>query len=244
MRLIVILATACLGACNSPNSRVTELDFATSKVLASTGNLRLVTERPRYQDASYPEGARPPLPIVCTEPSPDYAIAFGTNASGNAKVDIAGSGSGEGGATFATSENATAMAGRTAGVLALRDGLYAACQSYVNGVIGHDAYAMILSQYGTLLVALVGGSGASGGNATVTGGAGAITVNANGTAQPKTSAASETAATGRQAAQAALLVACVSAYDETRNPRSTNRLLSPVFCRGVLATAARGAARG
>ena len=51
--------------------------------------------------------------------------------------------------------------GRTAGVVALRDGLYAACQAYANGVLGQDAYSVILSQYGTLLVRLVSASSAS-----------------------------------------------------------------------------------
>ncbi len=71
-------------------------------------------------------------------------------------MSITGSGEGEGGGTFERSEQITALEGRNAGVLALRDGLYTACQAYVNGVIGHDAYALILSQYGNLLVALAG----------------------------------------------------------------------------------------
>jgi hypothetical protein len=53
------------------------------------------------------------------------------------------------------------MLGRTAGVVALRDGLYSACQAYANHVIGKDAYSLILSQYGNLLVALTSGSAAS-----------------------------------------------------------------------------------
>jgi len=73
------------------------------------------------------------------------------------------------------------MLGRTAGVVALRDGLYAACQAYANGVIGKDAYALIISQYGNLLVAL-----ASGG---VTGGAAAPASAAGSSATPTTTPA-------------------------------------------------------
>jgi hypothetical protein len=36
----------------------------------------------------------------------------------------------------------------------LRDGLYATCQAYANGALGQSAYALGLSQYGNLLVAL------------------------------------------------------------------------------------------
>jgi hypothetical protein len=108
----------------------------------------MVTERPRQIDSG------PPLPTICTEPSPDVAVAFGKSLA--ASVTEQGGTSGSGSLSVASTETATALAGRTAGVLALRDGLYAACQSYVNGVLGHDAYAVILSQYGNLLVALAG----------------------------------------------------------------------------------------
>ena len=71
-------------------------------------------------------------------------------------------------------ETISAMAGRTAGVVALRDGLYKACEAYANGVIGKSAYALILSQYGNLLVALAGssGGGSSGGGSGGGGGGG------------------------------------------------------------------------
>jgi hypothetical protein len=49
-------------------------------------------------------------------------------------------------------------------VLALRDGLYATCQAYTNGALGQSAYALGLSQYGNLLVALTAhDAGAPGG---------------------------------------------------------------------------------
>jgi hypothetical protein len=113
-----------------------------------------------------------------------------------------------------TTETATQLAGRTAGVLALRDGLYAACQSYVNGVLGHDAYAMILSQYGNLLVALAG---------TGTGG-------------------NPTPYTPQEAAITAMLVACISEHDPTRvrpygrrSSGTINQLLNLRNCNALLA---------
>ncbi len=80
------------------------------------------------------------------------------------------------------------MAGRTAGVVALRDGLYSACQAYANGIIGRRAYALILSQYGDLLVALA----ASG-----------------------TSAAAPNGSTLPQQALQGLLTVCLTADDRT-----------------------------
>jgi hypothetical protein len=206
MRILSAGLPACLlavvlGACESPSAKVTQLQFGTSNTLATTGNLRLVTERPRPG----PDGSL--LPIVCTEPSPDYAIAFGQKGGGNLKLTLP-QGSGEGAFTAETTETATELKGRTAGVLALRDGLYAACQAYANGVIGHDAYAMILSQYGTLLVALVGSE--------------------------KVEAAPGRTDPARRAALSALLVSCISEFDRTRLATAPNALLDPGFCKAVL----------
>lgn len=184
-----------LAGC-SPNMDVKPVQFGESKGIVSGANLRLVTERSKGM--GYPK-------VVCTEPSPDYAVAFDRTRqltitppaqSDASKLELNAS----------TVEDITAGAGREAAVLALRDGLYTACQSYANGVIGQDAYAIILSQYGNLLVALVGKDGAAG-------------------KAPPTPA---------QTAFSALVVACISSQDKSRSRYGENILLNPVFCSRVL----------
>jgi hypothetical protein len=86
------------------------------------------------------------------------AAAYATAAQISGRGPSGSAISAGGGYTFA--ETITQLAGRTAGVVALRDGLYAACQPYANGVLGQDAYSLILSQYGSLLVRLVSASSA------------------------------------------------------------------------------------
>jgi hypothetical protein len=107
---------------------------------------------------------------------------------------------------LSSTELITAGAGREAAVLALRDGLYTACQSYANGVIGQDAYAIILSQYGNLLVALMGKNGAT----------------------------DKPGPRPGDGAFAALLVACISSNDQSRSRYGQNTLLNPRFCSSVL----------
>jgi hypothetical protein len=165
----------------SPNERPMEYQLGTTRSLVMGGNLRMVTERDREI-----RGAGV-FPTVCTEPSPDVAIAFGKELSASAKINNPSGISGEGEGSYKSTEVATALAGRTAGVLALRDGLYAACQAYANGVIGHNAYAIILSQYGNLLVALAG-----------------------------TEKAAQTTSSKQDDRLAAVLVTCISEYDQTR----------------------------
>jgi hypothetical protein len=136
-----------LSACD-PNTTPIQHDFGTSKNLLLGGNIRIVTERER----SFPDGRS--LPSVCTEPSPDVAIAFARSAAFTANVTVPEGPTVAATGNVSSTQTVTALAGRTAGVVALRDGLYAACQAYTNGILGHDAYAIILSQYGNLLVAL------------------------------------------------------------------------------------------
>ncbi len=198
----VIVLAMLLGGCTSPNGETRPVSIGTAKGISTTGSTRVITERVRDNR------------IVCTEPSPDYAVAFNTTRKVTITVPVKDK-TATGEAENTVDETIKdAGAGRTAAVMALRDGLYAACQSYANGVIGHDAYAIILSQYGALLVALV-----SPATDRAAGGAGVA------------------AATPRNPALSALTVACVSNYDQTRSKGPTNSLLTPGFCTGVFQAA-------
>lgn len=189
----------CLAGC-SPNMGVKPVQFGETKGVVSGANLRLVTER---RKSAYPN-------VVCSEPSPDYAVAFGSNRTLKvtppadalrSSVDIKSE----------TTEYVLEGEGRAEAVLALRDGLYTACQSYANGIIGKDAYAIILSQYGNLLLGLVGKTGVG-----------------------------TVPATGPQAAMSAMTVACISGHDATRSGSSSgvssNSLLTHQFCSQLLRT--------
>jgi hypothetical protein len=185
-----------LAGC-SPNMAVKPVQFGETKGVVSGANLRLVTERRR---SAYPS-------VVCSEPSPDYAVAFGSNrtlkitppvGSSHSPVEVGS----------VTSEFVLEGEGRAEAVLALRDGLYTACQSYANGIIGKDAYAIILSQHGNLLLGLVGKAGA-----------GAVP------------------ASGPNAAMSAMTVACISGHDGSRPGSTSNSLLTHQFCSKVLRAA-------
>lgn len=219
--MAVAFAALSLVGCGSANDRVAKVNFGTVDGLATTGALRIVTERKR---PGYPN-------VVCTEPSPDYAVAFNRSTKANLTLTAAGApapaaapgANGDADVTLDRKEVIAAGDGRSAAVLALRDGLYAACQSYANGVIGQDAYAMILSQYGHLLVALVGGG------------------RADAAKTPADTAVLAKAVTldGRRTALSTLIVACLSGNDATRlggNARP-NPLLSKGFCQRVMVAA-------
>lgn len=116
--------------------------------LATNAASRLVMDR-------LPPANGAPTRLICSEPSPDIAIALST------ALALTGSGKTPSGVTASvgysesTAEAITALAGRTEAVVALRDGLFKACEAYANGLIQKGAYALILSQYGDLLVTLM-----------------------------------------------------------------------------------------
>jgi hypothetical protein len=220
MRVLSVVAACVLGASlggcaifADPNAWPQKFDYADSKNIASGPNVRFVNERLREIPGGFP------LPTMCTEPAPDVAVAFGTSLAAQASIAAQGGGQNSGSFNASTSETATALAGRTASVLALRDGLYATCQAYSNGVLGQSAYALGLSQYGNLLVALT------------------APADSNGTPNSAIN-------TPDQSAAAALMVACISEYDPTRlgavNPTTgqmvPNRVLDSAFCREYVRT--------
>jgi hypothetical protein len=238
---VLSMALTDCGNFANPNAWPQKFNFGDSKTLALGPDIRLVTERERDVPG------QPPQMVMCTEPSPDVAIAFGTTLAATANFSQTGEPTVAGTLNAGSTEAATALAGRTAGVLALRDGLYAACQAYTNGVLGQDAYALVLSQYGNLLVALAAPSGDATGPTGATGAAGPTGPSAKGatgapgspgqpgaaspTAQPRTPGASGPSGgkgpggksgnpalyTPADSAMAALIVGCITEYDPTRS---------------------------
>lgn len=198
---VVALISLLLAGCTSPNGGTRNIGFGRTAGLSTTGSIRVITERER-------DGR-----VVCTEPSPDYAVAFNADRSLTVTVPVSETQQQKVEGKSNTTETIHVPGQeRSQAVMALRDGLYAACQSYANGVIGHDAYAMILSQYGALLVALV---------STDTGRA----------------AAAGAGVASRNATLSALAVACVSSHDHTRGLTPSNDLLTARFCYDVFRAA-------
>lgn len=222
---IVAVGAICLAvaACDTPNFKTSQFQFGDSRTLAATGNLRFISERKRK--LPFNEST-----VICSEPSPDYAVGSGTDASGSVKATTTSPVSELTGA-FKTTETVMPLGGREKGVLALRDGLYAACQAYANGTIGKDGYSMILSQYGLLLVALLQDQAP----VTITG-------------DPKKPANVTVRGATSASAFAALLVSCINDSDPTRRDYAEddehrythNKLLSASLCGSVLRRAARG----
>jgi hypothetical protein len=211
MRYVVLgFAALVLAGCSFLEDDVTR-GFAQSWSLTpatfTTADVRMITQRTRTGQ------------IVCTEPSPDVAKALSTAAQ---LTGSGGNGTATGslGAGGASAEAALALAGRSTALLGLRDGLYRACEAYANGVIGADAYALVLSRYGQLMTTLFLGQDVTGAAGTEAGGSvqsppvsltinppGASTVTAGQAQSPSAPAPSQTASTGGSSSPGALALA-------------------------------------
>ena len=202
--LLAMLAP--VAACDLHPPRTADLP-GNAQLLLVNPALSMVTQRQRPVS-----GIVASRDVLCVQPNPDWASTL------SRMVQFSGSGSGSGAngslnGTVNNSESAIQLAGRTAGVVALRDGLYSACQAYANGVIGQDAYALILSQYGDLLVALAAPSPAA---APASPAAPAAAAAKADMAAPAGLAGSPlTTGIEQQEAVKALLVACLSENDPT-----------------------------
>ena len=154
-----LAGVAALAGCSSPGA----LHAPTSASLPGAEQLQLIPAG----DLSVVTRRRPPgggSEVLCVSPSPDWATAFTSGRSASGSGGVTGGPTASVGLNLSDAQTVAQMAGRTAGVVALRDGLYQACQAYANGQIGRAAYALILSQYGNVLSQIVGtttGAGAA-----------------------------------------------------------------------------------
>jgi len=152
-RILPVAAALILCGCGTlAQTPLGPLKIGDTPAYATDASTRLVVERRDPHDSG--------RKILCSEPSPDISKALSAVIAAGASKPLPG-GAVSAQLSAGESEAIVALAGRTAAVVALRDGLYRACEAYTNGLIGKDAYALVLANYGDLLVTLMLGEPAS-----------------------------------------------------------------------------------
>ncbi len=222
-RTMVALLGMSLAACN-PGVVTRNVTIGNIHALATDADLRVVTAQPSPLGLQTKDRQ-----VICSEPSPDIAKALSTALSLAATAKTPSGVDASGNVSRTTAEQVTVLAGRTAAVVALRDGLYKACEAYANGIIGDNAYSLILSRYGDLLVTLM----LSESIATTPAGA-------SGTAVPEgiRDIYKQWSSEASQYLQAGLFVSCLTDFDPTRpgsqNGTKHNELLTKEICTDLL----------
>jgi hypothetical protein len=99
--------------------------------------------------------------IICAEPSPDAlaTIAASGGLSGGVSGIPAVPGSVDLATSFSNAEQAAFIGARNSTIQLLRDGLYRACEAYMNGALGDFGYGLVLVNYGKVMVSLITAEG-------------------------------------------------------------------------------------
>ena len=144
----LLAATSLSTACNRYIHDTFDVDAGSGATLDAKQRVVLVTKQGGPEHNQF---------LVCAEPSPDAisAIAAAVGAQG-------GNAEAQGGINAAMSEAAAAIGIRTPTIQLLRDGLYRACEGYLNGVLDRESYQIILRNYDRVMVALLALDAAAG----------------------------------------------------------------------------------
>jgi hypothetical protein len=155
--LLVGIAPA-LGACSNTREIFRPFDADRTSVSADA------KQRFVLSVARGPEGQQRRL--VCAEPSPDATSAVAASLGADLGLKLPGA---AGGAPVTTeaelaiqraiAEQVAYIGVRNATIQLLRDGLYRACEAYMNGALGDFGYALVLTNYGRVMTALVTSEG-------------------------------------------------------------------------------------
>ncbi len=150
-----LVSVLLLSGCTlTPGAHVTLLPE--NQPLATDARLRVVTNSGIGQFSR--PGAVDPLRVVCTEPSPDVAVAAANSFS--AGLSILGQGSGS--LSNSQVEALASLVERTASIQLLRDKMHQTCLAYANGAITGTTYTLIMSQLDDTIVTLLLGETAGG----------------------------------------------------------------------------------
>jgi hypothetical protein len=154
----LVAGAALLAACNGTQEIFRPFNVDETSVSADAKQ-RVIISASRGTDGQTRR-------IVCAEPSPDAvsAIAASLGANLSAKIPVLQGGQaltpeGQVALQYALAEQVAYIGVRNSTIQLLRDGLYRACEAYMNGAIGDFGYALILANYGRLMVALLTAEG-------------------------------------------------------------------------------------
>ncbi len=141
-----------LAGCSSTIFKPVSIDTQPTTSFSLDGKQRvvLVTDR-----GSVSNNKR----VVCAEPSPDVLVGIAASVSG--ALDVAGKGSAQAAASMA--EAVQSIGRRSQTIQLLRDGLYRACEAYLNGAINEEEYKLIISRVDDFAVTMMAIDGLTGG---------------------------------------------------------------------------------
>lgn len=138
--IIILVITFCIGGCAVHQFSIDD-DNPGSVSVDAKRRLVFVTKQggPEHNQR-----------VICAEPSPDVFTAIAASAQGD--VDMGGQ---KGDVAMSIAQSASSFGQRTQTIQLLRDGLYRACEAYMNGALGKKEYNELLHGYDELMITLM-----------------------------------------------------------------------------------------
>lgn len=147
--LSVLLSTS---GCGSTIHRPFAIDThpATSLSVDAKQRMVFVTDRATTARRSEKGSMQGTKRVLCAEPSPDAIVGVSTALRGDLRY-----GERSIGIDHSLAEAVAQLGQRTVVVQLLRDGLYRACEAYMNGIIDESEYEELLRHYDVTMVMLI-----------------------------------------------------------------------------------------
>lgn len=164
---VAVLVGGCATGTGRPAEVTTTALQGGEVAVGTTADTRLVFSSPNIGDNTLRRTAN----ITCAEPSPDIAKiaseAFSASLSAGADAPIFNGQQGEaslaGALGNSRAEHVAELGRRLATVQLVRDSLFRACEAYANGAIDETMYAIAISRFDDVMVALFATEMAQGG---------------------------------------------------------------------------------
>jgi hypothetical protein len=158
--LTLACGVALLSACQRSDTPIIFETFdADRQSVSADAKQRMVFSVKRGEPGSQRQ-------LLCAEPSPDTVSATAVQTAAALAAKLPGTAAGVQVSTEAQlayqrsiAESVAYIGVRNSTIQLLRDGLYRACEAYMNGAIGDFGYALVLANYGRLMVALLTAEG-------------------------------------------------------------------------------------
>lgn len=154
---IALLVPLAIAACTTqPGTVLNRVDLQPDEFFTTGARQRVVTNSEIGPNSA--PGIADPLRLVCTEPSPDVAIAVANSFATGLSIFGQGAGSISGTQVEAMAQ----LVERTASIQLLRDKMYQTCLAYSNGAINGTTYTLVMSRLDDTIVSLLLGETAGG----------------------------------------------------------------------------------
>lgn len=153
----ILAAVLALAACTSePGTILNRVTLQADEFFTTGARQRVVTNSEIGPNSA--PGIADPLRLVCTEPSPDVAIAVANSFATGLSIFGQGAGSVSGSQVEAMAQ----LVERTASIQLLRDKMYQTCLAYSNGAINGTTYTLVMTRLDDTIVSLLLGETAGG----------------------------------------------------------------------------------